>query len=502
MNPDSGNWNVLTHESSGVIIEEIAWSRDGSKLYFDRVDTLHNSRAIFTVPPLGGEERLFLKDAGSPEILPDGSMLVTRFDVGQNPRIYHYWPDSGRLQPMEGELWRIPSGPINPLRVFPDGKEAVFFGSVEAASGSPNFYALDIASGKTRPLAPKLSIPATVVAFPLAPTPDNRSVLIDLPSGSLHQIVAVSRSGSEPAQVLLTLSTPPWWIDSGPDGNIYVDQVERPLQLLGFEVSGGTPEVIAASDAYLPAMMQPGVFPDGRFLMPALISGHAHLLFGKPNGNFFPLIDTTEETGPPAALLPDNQVAFIAGTSSNRTIAIASASDGKIIRRLGGVKPASVTALAASPDGKTLYYAMEGNVWAIPAADGLPSKICAGDGVAVDPNGKDLFVDSFGKEGTRLFRVSLSGGPRQEIRTPGDVSLSNLPLSGSAVRQDGKVLVGIETGSWFYSLAVLDPGSAKLTRVPLKYSGDILLPGWTKDGHILAFGEPMRARLWRFRPIH
>jgi hypothetical protein len=158
--------------------------------------------------------------------------------------------------------------------------------------------------------------------------------------------------------------------------------------------------------------------------------------------------------------------------------------------------------LAASPDGKTLYYTMEGNVWAIPAADGFPSKICAGDGVAVDPNDKDLFVDLFGKEGTRLFRVSLSGGPRQEIRTPADVSLSNLPLSGSAVRQDGKVLVGIETGSWFYSLAVLDPESAKLTRVPLKYTGDILLPRWTKDSHVLAFGEPMRARLWRFRPIH
>ena len=80
--------------------------------------------------------------------------------------------------------------------------------------------------------------------------------------------------------------------------------------------------------------------------------------------------------------------------------------------------------------------------------------------------------------------------------------MNNLPISGSAVRPDGKVLLGVQTrDSWFYSLAVLDPGSEKITKVPLNYTGDLLLSGWTSDGRILAFAEPMRARIWRFRPL-
>jgi hypothetical protein len=329
-----------------------------------------------------------------------------------------------------------------------------------------------------------------------------RSVLIDLPSGSLHQIVSVPRSGSGGVQVLMTLSTPVWIMDFEADGSIFVDQVERPLQVLRFPASGGTPEVIAVSETYPPSFMQPVAFPDGGLLIPALLSGHARLLLGKPNGNFFPLVDTAEEIGPPAALLPDNQVAFIAGTGSDQVIAIASTGDGRIIRRLEGSKGKGINALAPSLDGKTLYYSTDGNVWSIPAADGTPSKICAGDGVAADPNGKDLITNLWESEGMKLFRVPLSGGPRQEIRIPGDVPMNNLPLSGSAIRQDGKVLLGMQsTDPWFYSLAVLDPGSGRIAQVPLNYTGDLLLSGWTNDGRILAFGEPIRARIWRFRPV-
>ena len=63
-------------------------------------------------------------------------------------------------------------------------------------------------------------------------------------------------------------------------------------------------------------------------------------------------------------------------------------------------------------------------------------------------------------------------------------------------------LVGVQPkGSWFFSLAVLDPATGKLDAIPLGYVGDLMLSGWASDGRILAFGEPMRARLWRFRPV-
>jgi eukaryotic-like serine/threonine-protein kinase len=499
MSPDSGNWTVLTHDRTHGLIEEIAWSRDGSKLYFDRVDPgLTN---IYTVPALGGEERLFLENAFSPAILPDGSMLVARLDAERNTLIFHYWPASGRLQPMDGFLWKIPSGPHDPLRVFPDGREAVFFGTVGAAGGSPNLYALDIPSGKAHLLDPQLSIPASVVAFPMAPTSDNRSVLIDLPSGSLYQVVAVPRSGSGSLQPLMTLTTPAWFMDCGADGSIYVDQVERPLQVLRFPVSGGTPEVLAASDEYPPALMQPVAFSNGSLLIPALLSGHARLLIGKPNGNFFPLVETAEETSPPAALLLGDQVAFILGSDSGRLIAIASVRDGRIIRRLEGSKGKQINSLSTSPDGKDLYFTMEGYAWAIPATDGTPHKIGPGDGVAVSPDGKDLFVNMWSMNGARLFRVALPGDREQEIRLPSDFPNADLPLGGDSVAKDGKLLFGLLwRDSWFYSLGVFEPVSGKLTRIPLNYTGDILVSGWTDEGRILAFGEPMRSRLWRFRP--
>ena len=52
MNPDSGNWAVLTHNKSSGVVQEIAWSPDGSKLYFDRV--VSQPLGIYTVPSLGG----------------------------------------------------------------------------------------------------------------------------------------------------------------------------------------------------------------------------------------------------------------------------------------------------------------------------------------------------------------------------------------------------------------------------------------------------------------
>jgi len=52
MKPDSGNWQVLTHDLGPVT--GIAWSLDSTKLYFSR----GLRRGIFSVPVLGGEERL------------------------------------------------------------------------------------------------------------------------------------------------------------------------------------------------------------------------------------------------------------------------------------------------------------------------------------------------------------------------------------------------------------------------------------------------------------
>jgi hypothetical protein len=501
LNPDSGNWALRTHDRSHGVVGEISWSGDGSKLYFDR--WLGRPKGIYTVPSLGGDERLVLEDAEFPEVLRDGSLLVCRVDPDRRLRIYHYWPDTEKLQALGA--WLVKGTTVTSVRVFPDGNEAVFFGTAggNGSDRSPHLYALDISSGRARQLAPQLPI-SQAFKFPLATTPDNRSVLIDLPSGNLHQIVAIPRSGSGPVQVLMTLTTAPWSIDAGPDGTIYLDQVERPLEILRFPVSGGTPEVIASSETYAEVDMQPVELPDGRFLLPSLLSGHARLLIGKPREDFSPLLDTSEETRPPAALLPNNEVAFMAGTGSDQTIVIASASQGRIIRRLRGVKGKYIDRLAASVDGKTLFYTTVGNVWAIPSADGMPRKICAGDGVAVDPNGRDLIVNLNEPAAIRLARVPISGGPGHDIRVQGDLLIGEVPLGGNGVRKDGTIVVGVASrdSPWFFSLAILDPATGKLTSIPLNYTGgDLYLSAWGSDGRILAMGRPVRAHLWRFRPM-
>src|SRR6185503_7862517 len=75
MRPETGNWTVLTHDRSRGQVDNVSWSRDGSKLYFDR------RHGIFSVPVLGGEEQLVLEDAGNPQALPDGSLVVQRLNA-------------------------------------------------------------------------------------------------------------------------------------------------------------------------------------------------------------------------------------------------------------------------------------------------------------------------------------------------------------------------------------------------------------------------------------
>jgi hypothetical protein len=58
------------------LVEYLCWSPDGSTIYFSR--TLDVPMGVFSVPFLGGEERLVVENAAHPSALPDGSLLVAR----------------------------------------------------------------------------------------------------------------------------------------------------------------------------------------------------------------------------------------------------------------------------------------------------------------------------------------------------------------------------------------------------------------------------------------
>ena len=93
--PQSGDWKVLTTSRSQGLLSSISWARDDSRIYFDRFIDVPGG--IYSVSPLGGDERLVLADAAIPDILPDGSLLVARLNANRDMQMYRYWPEKGRL---------------------------------------------------------------------------------------------------------------------------------------------------------------------------------------------------------------------------------------------------------------------------------------------------------------------------------------------------------------------------------------------------------------------
>ena len=121
--------------------------------------------------------------------------------------------------------------------------------------------------------------------------------------------------------------------------------------------------------------MEPVETADGRFLLDTVFSGRGRLLIGKPGADFVPLLDTSDETSSPPASLGNNEIALVLGSGSEAMIVIASATEGRVVRKLSGTKGRHITAPAASADEKTLYFGADGFVWAIPVTDGCSKKL-------------------------------------------------------------------------------------------------------------------------------
>jgi hypothetical protein len=144
---------------------------------------------------------------------------------------------------------------------------------------------------------------------------------------------------------------------------------------------------------------------------------------------------------------------------------IASLTEGRIVSRLP--RPATnVTALAGSPDGKTLFYAESGVIWAMSSDGGEPRKVHEGNQVAVDPTGQSLIVEVTAREAVRLVRVPIAGGAEEPMSWSSNLRLIS-QLSPSAVGPDGRIAVRVVSNdSWFWPAPILDPRSGALTQIP------------------------------------
>jgi hypothetical protein len=492
MKPDTGNWTLLTRDRTRGQVSNLCWSLDGSKVYFDRWQGA--PRGVYSTPVLGGNEQLVIEDAGNPEVLPDGSLVIQRLNSERNKQLHRYWPESGRMKPLNAVL-----NGLAIARATPDGDRVVFVGNPLDNPQSPaHLYAMELSSEKLLRLAPDASL---IISEPtaIAPTADGRSALVSVDAGDARHILSVPLDGGSKLRTLMTVTNSAFYIEAGRDGSVFLDLWDRPIEALRVSPEGGAPAQLGTLPPYPDFPGSRAVpLPDGLLLVNSRTGGRDRLLLMRPGNELTPFVDTQEETAMPSSMVGKTQVAFLIGPKERRTIALASLQDRRITRRLEGSNGAPIRSMVASADGQTIYHTASGFVWAIPVSDGQPQRIRKGDSVTLHPDRKELIVSLTEKEGVRLVRQPLAGGAESPILLGGDIRISDEHLSPNAVGKDGRIFASVlSPDSWFAHAGLIDPktGRVQVIRINADVWG-----GWGSDGKLVIVSKPLRVSVWRFRP--
>jgi Tol biopolymer transport system component/tRNA A-37 threonylcarbamoyl transferase component Bud32 len=493
LKPGSGDWSVLTSDSSRGIAQEIAWARDGSRIFFTRFFEV--PRGVWSISPLGGEERLILEDAGNPEPLPDGSLLVSRLNSARRLQAYRYWPERNRLDTIDATTAFSWSGVR--FRAFPDGKRIVYLGHPATdTSGGDQVRVLDLATGRSKVVLEDSSFAVGFHGF--STSPDGRWIVSSRNVGSLTQYFAIAADGSGRERILFsTTGYSQWGADVGPDGTLYFDQGQRVFEVHRYQPPGGALQR-KAFGTYIPRSFVLAL-PDGRLLAVAGSGAKYRIMVIEGAGAGRPFVATDEANGSPMAMLGSENIVFpLLKGSRPVEIAMASIRTGRVVHRF---PIADAGTLAGSVDGKTIFFGKGGQIWRLPVAGGTPERFTTGDGLAVDPRGKDLVVQRVDDRGVHLFRVPLDGGQEQEIPVRGDLRLAPYPMHPGGVGPDGRIVLQVSSpASWFWPAAVLDPATGKLELTPSGLPFD-MTSNWAADGSIVSSALPLEARLWRLVPL-
>ena len=496
MQPDSGNWTVLTQDRTSGMQAQMSWAPDGSRIYFDRV--WGGPRGVYSIPPLGGEPRLVLDHAQCPHALPDGSLIVVQIDPSARHRLFHLWPDSGKLQPLPAFVGGGVSALVDPLvRPFPDGREIVYLGTPDPQSDRlPGWYILDLATLQSR----RLNSQVVPGAFSVGVSPDDRSALIVNAVGDEWSIAAIPRSGSGAARPLISFPRPHnvWGLDAARDGSLYFDYMVRQTSVLQFDSAARS---ISETVAVIGGTMVP--LDHGAFLFDQLEGGKTRLKIFRKGIGSRDLLESSEESSGPEAKVGAGSVAFLSGPKGAQRLAIATLREGRIVRRYP-FDASSVKAIAATPDGGRLYYCDRGQVWQLATSgneSAKPVSVTSGDSVAIDSNGKYLYVKRTENGTPELVRMPLAGGQTEKLAIQPEYVIADDPLSPAAVDSAGRVLFEVDSpDSWYERVAMIDPSKKTFTVLPIAFSGDVWQPAWESDGRITAVGARLDCTLWRYRP--
>ena len=503
MNPDSGNWTVLTKDRTRGYVSRISWSRDGTRIYYNRYTDV--PVGVYSVPALGGEERLLLDNANGAEPLSDGTLLVAKINANRQMQLYRYWPTEGRLAPLPGIVTDTENVPV---RVFPDAMRAAFRGrSIDQSRSDPRtyVYVLDVVAGTvTRLSGGDFDTGTGVLDASIGIMPDGQSVVVGQSNGDLTRLVELDINNRTPPATLLQLTHQTNNIDIGPDGSVYLNEGIRPADIWRLTPTGsGLERLNSLPDYRLRYGGSNKVLHtrEGRTWIAATVGGRERVMVIDPGKEPIPFIETDEETAGPMTLVGTELVALMIGNGVGREVALASVRDGRVVRRVQTPPAATITSMTASRDGRVLYVTSSGNVWSVPMDGGPPKMIHSGDSVTLGGDGRSLVIQLVENRGVRFVQTSLDGTMEEPIRVNGDWHFTFQPLGAGAVAPDGRIVLPISVkDSWFWALGVLDPKTGDVQRIPLPFHADPPSPAWTSDGRIIVVTFSLSASMWRFRP--
>ncbi len=420
MTPESGNWSVLTSARDHGPILNIAWSPDGTRIYYDRYTDvasgdLQRARPGWRRAPGAGA---CARPGAAAGRQPARRQAECRREASAVSLLGRDRAPAGTAA--AHRAWCL----VGQDRALPDGTAAVVRGEpLGQAASPPGYYLIDLATGATRRVDSQQVDLAAEGSF--AVSADGTSLIAAAHAGAVWTIVRVPLNGGGAPTPLLTATSPVWYLDAGPDDTLYASLVDRPTDVVRFAPDGTGTERLA-SFPQIPDFSTMAVLPDGRAVVPVRASSRVRLMVVQQGKAPTPLVNTTRETTAPVAACGPQDVALMIGPEPHATIAFADPASGRLVRTITPGK-GPVGSVSCSPDGQTVYFSASGVVWSAPAsglpADGEPRRIRAGTSVVADPSGHRLIVQAL--EGSQLhrFSVPLDGAPEREIPTDSSVSV-------------------------------------------------------------------------------